>query len=301
MCFRPLAFLGSLVEKKRAKKGEFIQNRDQNFINDPFAINSRPSPSTTSKGVKRVRHGSGQPVVKQKYTKPKPDSHSYAQAASSPQTAASQHQNQLEQKFIVCDTNTWMQSLRVITAILHDSQMVNYNIYVPYKVGEELDYKKKDPDPDTSANARKAIIARNDFMKAYPSRVIQQTNLESRTALFNHYSFTTKADHEIIAACLKLRADGKEVEMCTNDKNLECEAMANDIPIHPPITPNMRRQIIESKCFCNYFSKLQKSEKYFHISTIFQNAETSVENSKKETRQKMTNFLMIWSPILISM
>jgi len=237
----------SMVVKKRAKKGEYIQNRDQNFINDPFAINSRPSPSATSKGKKRVRHGSGPSTnVKQKCAKPKPkpDTCPNAQAATD---ATSQHQTQSEQKYVVCDTNTWMSSLRVITAILHDHQMVNYNIYVPYRVGEELDNLKTDDDPETSANARKAGIAKNDFKKAYPTRLIQQTDLQNRTAKFKHYSYTNKADHEIIAACLKLRAEGKDVEMCTNDRNLETEAMANEIPIHPPITPKMRRKIIE-KC-----------------------------------------------------
>ena len=165
------------------------------------------------------------------------------------------HQTQLEQKYVVCDTNIWMKSLKVITAILDDPEMVNYIIYVPYRVGEELDYKKKDPRPGTSAEARKAINALNKFMnmKAYASRVIQQTNQENRIALSDHYFKPTKADHEIIAACLKLRAEGKVVKFCTNDKNLECQAMANNILIHPPITPNMQRQIEEGKVFLQFF------------------------------------------------
>ena len=125
------------------------------------------------------------------------------QASSSIQMTASQHQTQLKQKFIVCDTNVWIISLPVIIAILHDPKTVNYIIYVPYRVGEELDYKKKDPCLETSANARKAIRLRNDLLKAYPSRVIQQTNQENRNAVIKHYYNRTKL---IPSSCISVRS-----------------------------------------------------------------------------------------------
>ena len=244
-----------------SENSEFLENKDWLDIlnlhpppvpnanispNNPFAI-SRPLPRTTSKGINL---GSGAiPKVKQKCAKPKQDTCPNTQVASSTQMTASQNQTQLKQKYLVCDTNCWMKSLHVIEAILHDPMMVNYIIYVPHRVKEELDNKKKDRNPKTSAEARKAIGKQRDFMIAYPSRVIQQTNQENRDAVINHYSNSTKADHEIIAACLKLKAEGKDVAIYTNDKNLECEAMANNIEVYPPITPNMRRQIEESKSF----------------------------------------------------
>ena len=197
-----------------------------------------------------IVNGSGTlPKVIQKCTKPKKDTCPNAQASLSTQMTASQHQNQLKQKYIVYDTNVWMKSLRLVTSILHDPIKVNYNVYVPYRVGEELDVKKKDPHPGTSAEARRAINAQNNYKKAYPSRIILQTNMENMIALSNHYANHSKADHEILAACLKIRAEGKDVAMCTKDKNLECAAMANNILTYPPITPNMQRKIQESKSF----------------------------------------------------
>ena len=173
----------------------------------------------------------------------KPDITNNAGASSTSSTAL----DQSKAIYVVCDTNVWIKKLLVITSILHDPQMVNYIIYVPHRVGEELDKKKNDGDPDTCENARKAINVLNKLLKLNDGRTIQQTSCQNRTAKLNYCC--KKADDEILAACLRLRSEGKKVEICTLDKQLESNALANELPPHPPITPKMRRKIAASKYY----------------------------------------------------
>ena len=157
------------------------------------------------------------------------------------------HQSLKEEhwKYLVCDTNIWITNLPIIRSILNDEKMVEYKIYISHMVGVELDNLKNGSNQDICKAARTAIRTIHDLLEANP-RVIQEDKDQSRTAETFHYD-CIKADDHILASCIMLRRQGKSVKICTNDKNLKCNAIANNISRYPPLTPQQLRDINESK------------------------------------------------------
>ena len=248
-------FSGAEMAKRAPENNVPIYNFDSNSIHESYAATSTWNPSSIrgNRGSNRSRpyaqRGQKRPVSTT--ISPKPELHPKPQVPLEvPSTITSsevttENQSEPEPTYLVCDTNTWMKSLRLITDVLHHQDTVNYNIYIPHIVGIELDKKKTSTNQNTSKLARTAINVRNSYLKANP-RVSQQTEDQSRTASTFHYT-CVKADDHILAACKMLKSQGKKVEICTKDKNLECDAIANNIKIHPPITPELASKINNSK------------------------------------------------------
>ena len=148
--------------------------------------------------------------------------------------------------YVVFDTNIWMHNLTRIDELLNDTTKLNYRIYIPDVVGIELDTKKRHGVQITKDRAKNAIIARNRYVK-YTNRVTQQSDGEAREVRRSYGCRTDDGDHEILCTCLALINEGKEVMLCTNDLNFESNAIANHIPIYPPISDEDLIRIDASK------------------------------------------------------
>ena len=137
--------------------------------------------------------------------------------------------------YVVFDTNIWMHNPTRIDELLNDTTKLNYRIYIPDAVGIELDTKKRHGAQITKEHAKYAIIARNRYVK-FTNRVTQQSDGEAREVKRIYKCRTDDRDHEILCTCLALISEGKEVMLCTKDLNFESNAIANHIPIYPPIS-----------------------------------------------------------------
>ena len=137
--------------------------------------------------------------------------------------------------YVVFDTNIWMHNPTRIDELLNDTTKLNYRIYIPDAVGIELDTKKRHGAQITKDHAKNAILARNRYVK-FTNRVTQQSDGEAREVKRIYKCRTDDRDHEILCTCLALISEGKEIMLCTNDLNFESNAIANHIPIYPPIS-----------------------------------------------------------------
>ena len=137
--------------------------------------------------------------------------------------------------YIVFDTNIWMHNLIRIDELLNDVTKPNYRIYMPVVVGNEIDRHKRCGTQITRERAKNAIVARNRYVK-FTNRVTQQSDDEAEEVRRNYKCRADDGDHEILSTCLALKNEGKNVMLCTNDLNFESNAMANHIPIYPPIS-----------------------------------------------------------------
>ena len=154
---------------------------------------------------------------------------------------------------IVFDTNIWMHNQIRIDELLNDATKLNYRIYIPEVVGIELDKHKRHRDQITKERAKNAICARNRYVK-FTNRVTQQSNEEAEEVRRNYNCRADDGDHEILSTCLSLIKEGKKVMLCTRDLNFESNAMANHIPIYPPISEEDRIRIEASKqCIYNQY------------------------------------------------
>ena len=148
--------------------------------------------------------------------------------------------------YVVFDTNIWMHNLIRIDELLNDATKFNYRIYIPEIVGNELDRHKRCGVQVTKDRAKNAISARNRYVK-FTNRVTQQSREEAEEVKQSYKCRTDDGDHEILCTCLALINQGKEVMLCTNDQNFESNAIANHIPIYPPISAEDLIRIEASK------------------------------------------------------
>jgi len=129
--------------------------------------------------------------------------------------------------FIIFDTNVWLKGLNFISEVYEN--LSNHVIYVPDMVAIELNtIKTKRSTEQIRKLARHAIDFINRTLSS--DRVRQQKRDEAMTSYEFYKCFNN--DDKIIATCLQLRREGKEIFLCTNDKSMQNFAYSNSIPLY---------------------------------------------------------------------
>ena len=154
--------------------------------------------------------------------------------------------------YLVFDTNVWLLGLDVISEIYHDENLTNFVIYIPDIVAIELD-KLKDRKPfvdengDIPIRARKAIEFQNKGLQVSLSQHPKRVQLQPRETAEDAYKSYTcyKNDDKVIATCLQLKHESKDVGLCTRDKSMQNFAGANGIKLYPQISPELQDKLIQ--------------------------------------------------------
>ena len=129
--------------------------------------------------------------------------------------------------FIIFDTNVWLKGLDIISEVYEN--LSNHVIYVPDMVAIELNtIKTKGSTEHLRKLARRAIAWQNRYFRR-SDRVRQQRRDEAMASYEVYECFNN--DDKIIATCLQLRREGKQIFLCTNDKSMQNFAYSNSIPL----------------------------------------------------------------------
>merc|ERR1711915_333313 len=100
-------------------------------------------------------------------------------------------------------------------------------VVVPWMVVQELVGLKESGKQKTSVGARAAVRWLNKVLLEKNENVITETSAQSRKSSKN---FDSKSpDDRILATCLQLKDEGKQVILATNDVNLSNKALINQI------------------------------------------------------------------------
>ena len=140
--------------------------------------------------------------------------------------------------YLVFDTNIWLKGLDFISEICYNENLDQYVIYVPDIVAIELNKsKEKGSSDEVRKLARQAIHFQNRTLRT-SQKVRQQRRDEAVVSYKFYHCFNN--DDRIIATCLQLRREGKDVSLCTRDKSIR--------KLHSTLPSNKFRTKKETRC-----------------------------------------------------